>query len=128
MLSSIRAKRHHVGYTLVELLIVVSIIGMLQAIAVPNLLRSRASVQARSCAANLVQIQAAKEQWALESRVPATAAPRPEDLYGPTGYVRAAPLCPCGGTYLIGNLMTAPTCGIGDNNTPFDPRDDHVLP
>ncbi len=104
------------GFTLVEIMIVVLIIGILLAIAVPNFLRARESSRTRSCIANLRQIEAAKEQWAMDNKKGATDTPVQGDL-APT-YVKSYPACPSGGTYTIGNMSTNPAC----NQT------GHVLP
>ena len=55
------------GFTLVEIMIVVAIIGLLASIAVPNFVRARSRAQTDSCLNNLRQIDAAKQQWALEN-------------------------------------------------------------
>src|SRR5262245_47616400 len=55
------------GFTLVEIMIVVAIIGLLASIAVPNFVRARSRAQTDACLNNLRQIDAAKQQWALEN-------------------------------------------------------------
>jgi prepilin-type N-terminal cleavage/methylation domain-containing protein len=55
------------GFTLVEIMIVVAIIGLLAAIAIPNFVRARQTAQSNACINNLRQIDNAKQQWALEN-------------------------------------------------------------
>jgi len=61
------------GFTLVEIMIVVAIIGLLAAIAIPNFVRARESAQLNSIANNLRILEGAKEQYALENKLPTTA-------------------------------------------------------
>ena len=98
------------GYTLIEILIVVMIIGILLAIAVPSMFNASERARANACRANLRQIQAAKEQWAMANNQGPTATPAWDDLV--PNFIQQQPSCPSGGTYTIGNMSTNPTCNI----------------
>ncbi len=115
MLNLIRKARAERGFTLVEIMIVVLIIGILLAIAVPNFVRARESSRAKSCVANLKQIDAAKEQWAMDNNKSNGDACQMSDLV-PT-YLKSTPSCPSGGTYTVGAIGTNPSCSIGGAHT-----------
>jgi len=116
------------GFTLVEIMIVVVIIGILLAVAVPNFIRARESSRAKSCVSNLKSINGAKEQWAMDNKKTAADTPLDTDLYGVAKYVKVTPVCPGGGSYTLGAVSAEPTCSVGDPGTEGDPTDDHVLP
>ena len=101
------------AFTLVEIMIVVAIIGLLAAIAIPNFIKAREASQKQACVANLKQIEGAKATWALENKKVNTDVPVATDLYGISAYIRDEPTCPGGGTYALEDVQTKPTCDIG---------------
>jgi len=107
------------GFTLVEIMIVVLIIGILLAIAVPNFVRARETSRTRTCVANLRQMDSAKEQYAMEARLAAGAAVTWANLT--PDYIKREPTCPSSGTYTLGNIGTDPSCSIAAHTLALDP-------
>jgi prepilin-type N-terminal cleavage/methylation domain-containing protein len=122
------SRQAHRGFTLIEIMIVVAIISVLLAIAVPNFTRARERSRTKRCIANLKVIESAKEQWALDTRASGTAW---VNLTGSGGlvprYIKTPPTCPSGGTYNEMPLSDRPQCSVGWNGTAGDTRDDHAL-
>lgn len=112
------SKNNKNAFTLVEIMIVVAIIGLLAAIAIPNFVKARATAQKNSCIANLKQIDGAVQQWALENKKIAT------DTYSLTdtgllAYMKGSrlPECPSSGTYNAASSVAAsPTCTQGSTS------------
>lgn len=107
--------RRKKGFTLVEIMIVVLIIGILLAIAVPNFIKARETSREKSCQSNLKQIDAAKEQWAMDARMNTGDVPAWSDLV--PSYMKRQPECPSGGTYTLNGVGTDPTCSTGGGHT-----------
>ncbi|MDB6023696.1 MAG: type secretion system protein [Pedosphaera sp.] len=113
------------GFTLIEIMIVVAIIGLLAAIAIPNFVHARNTAQMNACINNLRQVDGAKQQWALENKSASTATPLSGDIqpYMGRGSNGSLPVCPLdsgnafSSSYVIQPLGTAPSCNIQPTGT-----------
>ena len=99
------------GFTLVEIMIVVAIIGLLAAIAVPNFVRARSKAQQNACINNLRQLDGAKAQWALENKKVDSDAITTTDV---SPYLKGSvmPQCPANGTYSVTTVAATPACTL----------------
>jgi prepilin-type N-terminal cleavage/methylation domain-containing protein len=111
------------GFTLVEIMIVVAIIGLLAAIAIPSFVHARAKSQASVCINNLRQIESAVQEFALEKgKSTGDTINYPTDV---TPYIKlnsnsSIPNCPGGGNYSLQTLGSIPqvVCSL---STTVDP-------
>jgi type II secretory pathway pseudopilin PulG len=107
-------------------MIVVAIIGLLAAIAIPNFVTARQNAQAKGCINNLRCLDNAANQFALElGHKTGDTVSFPADL---TPYVKLTskgqlPPCPAGGSYMLAKIGDPPTCSLGATVSPS-----HTMP
>lgn len=98
------------GFTLVELMVVVAIIGLLAAIAVPNLAKARQEARLKACLNNLRLIDHATEQAGMADGTIQGGTP---DQTHVDAYIKGgAPVCPSGGNYTYPAMGGNASCSI----------------
>ena len=100
------------GFTLVEIMIVVAIIGLLAAIAVPNFMQAKANARKGICINNLRLIYSAQQQWALDNSQDDTAAVAAGNV---DDYMKGGTMLTCptaGGVYTLTTVSANPTCAV----------------
>ncbi|MCK4851659.1 MAG: prepilin-type N-terminal cleavage/methylation domain-containing protein [Candidatus Omnitrophica bacterium] len=98
------------GFTLIEIMIVIAVLGVIMSIAIPGFIRTNEKAKRNSCVTNLKRIDEAKSLWAMDSSTDLETPVTMADL-APV-YLKNTPACPSGGVYTVGDMRTLPTCTI----------------
>jgi len=110
--------RKESGFTLVEIMIVVAVIGLIASIALLNFIRARETSQATLCSQSLERLDGAKAQAAFAFNLGNNDVPSDAQLIpffgAPFGATvnGSTELCPAGGTYAVNDLVTPPSCNL----------------
>ncbi|MBC8137160.1 MAG: type II secretion system protein [Fibrella sp.] len=106
------------GFTLIEIMVVILVIGLLLTIAVPNFLKAREKARKNACVNNLRKIDWAKDCFLMDNNKDRDTLIGEADIYPPNGisYLKTIPKCDSGGDYTIGSGSESPTCSYGNGH------------
>lgn len=102
------------------LFVVIAIVGLLAAIAIPSFVKVRQTSEIQTCITNMRQIESAKQSWALANSASTGAQ---TDVAAVNEYIKGAatPICPAGGTYTYNAVGVPPECSrhgvLGETRT-----------
>jgi general secretion pathway protein G len=108
--STTMKTKSRAAFTMIEIMVVVAIIGLLAAIAIPSFKGAIGRSQQRACAINRKNVDGAKAAWAVENRLPPESVPTDADLFGDGSYIDHKPDCPAGGSYALNAVREKCTC------------------
>ena len=102
-------RRHEQGFTLIEVLAVVVVVGIIAAIALPRFLGVKSDAEAKACMGNQASINVQVERYyTVNGSWPAIAAITGSTDYFPDG----APTCPSSGTYTLSSTTHRVSCSV----------------
>ena len=107
------ARKNNAGFTLVEIMIVVLIIGILLAIAIPSFVKARDKSYRTTCVSSLTKMQDAKEEFAIEHKKANDYTVQINDI---TPYLKSIPVCPAGGVYDLLTVQEQADCSFAGHD------------
>jgi hypothetical protein len=93
--------------------VAVALLALTAALAHSRIVTARVVFSKVVCIANLKLLDGAKMTWALENDKAGTNGPTDADLFGAGKYLPKKPVCPQGGTYVLGGREELPKCSLG---------------
>ncbi len=104
------------GFTLLEILVVLSILALLVVIAVPSYIKTQREVERITCISNLKQIEEALERFAASAKLSPGDTVCFSDIV--PDFIKLRPQCPSQGTYSLNTIGEKPTCSIEGHEIP----------
>lgn len=101
------------AFTLTEVMVVVLIIAIIAAVAVPQWVTARGRSQQKTCMTQLREVEGAKEMFATEARLAEGDTVTMGNIFPTYLKGNVAPHCPGGGTYSLQTVGVSPTCSLG---------------
>ena len=125
-----KSQKKQTGFTMVEIMIVMAIIGIVIAIASGTWMRQREFARGRTCQENLSKIDGAKEQYAMDNAIGNGTDVDWSDIAGATNYIKFQPGCPATDEeYVLNAIGTDPTCPYSGSEPDWAPDYiGHVVP